>query len=83
MALVAVKTAMAVLAVNYGVHVGSSYAYSMVCVPQDVWDLARSFVATASPVCSFLLTSMQSTQNNFAVAVTTTLASVAAAALKA
>ncbi len=82
MALVAAKTAAAVLALNYGVHVGSSYAYSKFCVPQDMWDVARSFVTTASPVCSFLLNAMQVTQNNFALVITTTFASLAAAALK-
>ncbi len=83
MALVAAKTAATVLALNYGVHVGSSYAYSKLCVPQDVWDIARSFVTTASPVCTFLLNTMQVTQNNFMIVVTTTLASLAASALKA
>ncbi len=80
-ALVAVKTAATVLALNYGVHVGSSYAYSKFCVPQDVWDIARSFVTTASPVCAFLLNTMQVTQNNFAVAITTTVASLLAGGL--
>ena len=83
MALVAAKTAVTLLALNYGVHVGSSYAYSKFCVPQDVWDVARSFVTTASPVCTFLLNKMQVTQNNFVVVVTTTIGSLAAAALKA
>ena len=81
-ALVAVKTAALAVAMNYGVHVGSSYAYSKLCVPQTVWDIARSFVTTASPVCSFLLTTMQVTQNNFAVVITTTLATMAAGVLK-
>jgi len=81
--LVAVKTAATVLALNYGVHVGSSYAYAKFCVPQDVWDVARSFVTTASPVCSFLLNAMQVTQNNFAVVITTSIASMLAAGLKA
>jgi hypothetical protein len=83
MALVAAKTAVTVLALNYGVHVGSSYVYSKVCVPQDMWDIARSFVTTASPVCTLLLNTMQVTQNNFMVVVTTTIASLTAAALKA
>ena len=81
-AVVAIKTAASVLAINYGVHVGSSYAYGKFCVPQDVWDVARSFVTTASPVCSFLLNAMQITQNNFAVVVTTTFASLLAAGLQ-
>lgn len=81
-ALVAVKTAAMALAINYGVHVGSSYAYSKLCLPQSVWDIATSFAATASPVCTFLLGTMQVTQGNFAVIITTTLASLASGALK-
>ena len=81
-ALVAVKTAALAIAMNYGVHVGASVGYTSVCVPQTVWDVARSFATTASPVCSFLLSTMQVTQNNFAVVITTTLAAIAAGALK-
>jgi hypothetical protein len=79
---VAVKTAALAIALNYGVHVGASLTYNQFCVPQSVWDIGHSFIATASPVCSFLLSSMQFTQNNFAVVITSTLASVAAAVLK-
>lgn len=82
-ALVAGTTAATVLALNYGAHVGSAYAYGKFCVPQDVWDMARSFVTTASPVCTFLLNTMQVTQNNFAVVITTTIAALAAGVLKA
>lgn len=74
MALVAVKAAAYGLAMNYGVHLGSSLAYAKVCVPEDVWDVARSFVATASPVCSFLLNTMVVTQSNYAAILTTTVA---------
>lgn len=81
-ALVAVKTAAIAVAMNYGVHVGSSYMYSKLCLPQSVWDIASSFAATASPVCAFLLSTMQVTQSNFAVIITTTLASLASGALK-
>lgn len=81
-ALVAVKTAALAIAMNYGVHVGSSYVYSVLCIPQSVWDVARSFATTASPVCSFLLSTMQVTQGNFAVVITTTLATIAAGVLK-
>ena len=81
--ILAVKTAAIALAMNYGVHVGSSYAFTKLCVPQSVWDIAGSLVATASPVCSFLLSTMQVTQNNFAVVVTTTLAALVSGALKA
>ena len=81
-AVVAVKAAVLAVAANYGVHVGSSYAYAKLCVPQTVWDVARSFATTASPVCSFLLSTMQVTQNNFAVVITSTLAAIAAGVLK-
>lgn len=81
-AVVAAKTAVVAVAMNYGVHVSASLAYNEFCVPQSFWDIGHSFVATASPVCSFLLSSMQFTQNNFAVVITSTLASIAAAVLK-
>lgn len=78
-----VKTAALLLAGNYGVHVGTAVAYAKVCVPQDVWDIARSFVTTASPVCSFLLNAMQVTQTNFALILATSLASGMTSLLKA
>jgi len=82
MALVALKAAGLALALNYGVHVGSSFAYARYCVPQTVWDVAQSFITTASPICSFLLTTMQVTQNNFALVITTSLAAIATGVLK-
>ena len=82
MALVAFKVAGSTLLLNYGVQLGSSFAYSRLCMPQSVIDLATSFVATASPVCSFLLSTMQVTQSNFAVVLTTSLAAIAAGMLK-
>jgi hypothetical protein len=70
----AMKTAALALAINYGVHVGSSWAYSKVCMPQSVWDLLlQSVVTTASPVCSFVLNTMQATQTNYATLITTTV----------
>jgi hypothetical protein len=81
-ALVAVKTAALAVAMNYGAHVGTSYVYGKLCVPQTVWDIARSLATTASPICSFLLSTMQVTQSNFAVVITTTLAAIVAGALK-
>ena len=81
-ALVAVKAAVVAVAANYGVHVGASYAYAQVCMPQSLVDIARSFATTASPVCSFLLSTMQVTQSNFAAVITSTLAVLAAGALK-
>lgn len=71
-----------VVAINYGTHVGSSYAFNEFCVPKSVWDIPASIVATASPVCSFLLTVMQTTQNNYAVGITTTIAALVASVLK-
>ena len=79
---VAAKTAAIVLVANYGVHVGSSYAYGKFCVPQELLDVARSFITTASPVCSYLLGAMQLTQNNFATVITTTMATALATVLK-
>jgi hypothetical protein len=78
---VAVKAVGATLAMNYGVHIGSSLAFESVCVPHSIWDLAQSVVSTASPVCGFLLSTMQLTQNTFAVTVTTTVAALVSRAL--
>ena len=82
MVLIAVKTAALALAMNYGVHVGSSLAYAKYCMPQTIWDIGHSLVTTASPVCSFLLNTMQVTQNNYAMVITTTLVGVASGLLK-
>ena len=81
-ALVAVKTAALVVTMNYGAHIAAGLAYARFCMPQSAWEIAQSFVATASPVCSFLITTMQVTQNNLALVITTTMASLTAAALK-
>lgn len=78
----AVKAVVATLAMNYGVHVGSSLAFDALCVPHSVWDIAQSVVTTASPVCGFLLNTMQVTQNTFAVTLTTTAAALISSALK-
>ena len=82
MALVTVKTAALALAMNYGVHVGSSLAHAKFCVPESIWDLGKSLIATASPVCTFLVNTMQITQNNVAVVMSTTLVSIAGSLLK-
>lgn len=74
MALVAVKAAGLGLLVNYGVHVGSSTVYGHLCTPSSIWDLGRTLVATASPVCTFLLNTMVVTQSNYAAILTTTIA---------
>ena len=82
MAVAAIQTAGIVLTLNYGVHVSSSLAFDHLCIPHSLWDLAKSVVATASPVCNVLLTTMQLSQNNVAVVLTTTLASSLAGVLK-
>ena len=81
MAMVPIKAVGIALAMNYGVHVGSSVTFQSLCIPHSVWDLAQSVVSTASPVCGFLLQTMQVTQNNFALAITTTVAALVAKAL--
>lgn len=77
----AVKAVGITLAMNYGVHIGSSLAFQSLCVPHTIWDVAQSVVSVASPVCGFLLNTMQVTQNNFAVALTTTVAAIVTGAL--
>ena len=62
------------LALNYGVHLVSSYAHGQLCVPQSIWDIPYSMVATASPVCSFLVSTIQLTQSNYASVLSTTIA---------
>lgn len=62
------------LALNYGVHLLSSYGHAHLCVPQSIWDIPYSMVATASPVCSFLVSTIQLTQSNYASIVSTTVA---------
>ena len=82
MALLALKAAGATLLLNYGVHMGSSFAYTNVCMPQSIADLATSLVTTASPVCSFLISTMQVTQNNYATVLTTSVLTALATALR-
>lgn len=77
----AVKAVGITLAMNYGVHIGSSLAFQSLCVPHTIWDVAQSVVSVASPVCGFFLNTMQVTQNNFAVALTTTVAAIVTGAL--
>jgi hypothetical protein len=77
----AVKAVAATLAMNYGVHVGSSLAFQAVCVPHSIWDLAQTLVSTASPVCGVLLSTMQVTQNTVAITLTTTVAALVSRAL--
>jgi hypothetical protein len=81
MAMLAVKAVGVTLAMNYGVHITSSLTFQSLCIPHSMWDIAQSVVSTASPICGVLLTTMQVTQNNFAVALTTTVATIVARAL--
>ena len=69
----ALATAGLALAMNYGVHTGSSLAYGYVCVPHGITDFLNSVVTTASPVCSTLLSIMQATQSNYATILTYSL----------
>jgi hypothetical protein len=62
------------LGLNYGVHLASSIVYDKLCVPQSIWDIPYSMVATASPVCSFLVSTIQLTQTNYASVLSTTVA---------
>ena len=82
MALVVMKVAGLALGVNYGVHVTSALAYGKLCVPETIWGIANSIVATASPVCSLLLSTMTLTQNNYAVILTTSIAAAMAGLIK-
>jgi hypothetical protein len=82
MAIPIFKVAALALGVNYGVHVSSALAYGKLCVPETVWGIANSIVATASPVCSLLLNIMTMTQNNYAVILTTSVAAGMAGLVK-
>lgn len=74
MALVVAKAAVVGILLNYGVHVGTSWVFHEACIPKTIWELGQSLVATASPVCGFLLKTMEVTQTNFASILTTTVA---------
>ena len=72
--IVVLKAAAITMAANYGVHTGAAMAYDYLCVPHSIWDIPYSLVATASPICSFLVSTVQLTQNNFATVLSTTIA---------
>jgi hypothetical protein len=82
MALLVLKTAALSLGLNYGAHYASARLYDMYCVPHSFESVIQSLVTTASPACSFLLNTMTVTQQNYAVVLTTTVASVLTSALK-
>lgn len=77
-----IQTAGLTLTLNYGVHVAASWAYHEFCTPKSIWELTQSFVTTASPVCSFLLSTMQVTQHNYATVITTSLLTAVTGMLK-
>ena len=77
-----VKVAGLALGMNYALHLSAALAYGKACVPESVWGIANSIVATASPVCSLLLSTMTMTQNNFAMIVTTSVAATIAGFIK-
>jgi hypothetical protein len=67
------KTALAGMGLNYGIHVTAAWGYHTFCIPHSFWELAQSIVTTASPVCSFALSTMQVTQSNYAAMLSTTV----------
>ncbi len=77
------KTVALVIGMNYGTYLTSSYLFKELCVPASIWDIPTSLLTAASPACSFLVSVIQTTQNNYAVAFASTLTAVATAALKA
>jgi hypothetical protein len=81
MALVLLKTAGGAIALNYGVHVAASQAFHEFCTPKTLWEVAQSLVTTASPVCSFLLSVMQTTQTNYAAVISSSVLSVVSSLL--
>jgi hypothetical protein len=82
MALLAAKTAVLSLGLNYAVHYTSARVYDCLCVPHSVTELFQSLALTASPVCGFVLNTMTITQNNYAVVLTATIAPLLANALR-
>lgn len=82
MALLAAKTAILTLGLNYGVHYASARLYDFYCIPHSLTDVVHTIVSTASPTCTFLLNTMTLTQNNYAVVLTATLTSALGSALK-
>lgn len=70
------------LGVNYGIHTATSHAYNHFCVAQSIWDIPYSIVATASPMCSFFVSTIQMTQTNFATILTTTLTASLVSAMR-
>jgi hypothetical protein len=81
-ALVVAKTALLSLGLNYGVHYTSARLYDTYCIPHTLNEIFQSLATTASPVCTFLLSTMTATQSNYAVVLTATLTSALTNALR-
>lgn len=82
MALVVAETVVLSLGLNYGVHYASARLYDMFCVPHTFREVFQSLVTTASPVCSFLVNTIQVTQHNYAGVISTSVASALVGFLK-
>lgn len=80
--VVPLKAAAIAIGLNYGTYVTASYAFGKFCVPESVWDIPASLLTAASPACSFLVSVIQTTQNNYAVAFVSTLTTVAMGMLR-
>lgn len=70
------------IALNYGVHYASMALHNVWCMPHSFTDLLKGLVATASPVCSTLMTIGQTTQNAYGALVTTSVVTVITTAMK-
>jgi hypothetical protein len=70
------------IALNYGVHYASMALHNTWCIPHSFTDLLKGLVATASPVCSTLMTIGQTTQNAYGALVTTSAVAIITSGLK-
>jgi hypothetical protein len=70
------------MVLNYAVHTAAALTYDRFCVAHSIWEVPYSLVSTASPVCSFLVSTIQVTQNNFATMLSTTIAATLVRFLK-
>jgi hypothetical protein len=76
------KSAIASIGLNYVIHLGASWTYSKICTPETMWDIPRSIVATASPICSLNLNLMSITRDNFSVVLLSTVTSAVVSTLR-
>lgn len=77
------KAAGLAIGLNYGTYVGASTLFTEFCVPGSLWDIPMSLMTAASPACSCLVSIIQTTQNQYAVAVVSALTAVVTATLHA